>query len=126
MQLNANDGLIRSYQYAEASEALIRSYGHAEPHAHSGSTTKAVSVQQGNSGTPILQSTTFTLQQKVPNGQVNHEDMNDMDGQPPAERDMDQSNNASGRELGASNAGKCCDNMCTAALQAGELSVLEP
>ena len=55
--LNTQDGLVRTYDYAEVADG-------------SGSTTMAVSVQQGSSGAPILQRATVTLQQTAPNGQV--------------------------------------------------------
>lgn len=54
----------------------------------------------------------------------NHEAAGDREGQPPRERDMDLSNNETGRSLG-SQEGSCADS-CTDALNRGDLVVLEP
>ena len=53
-----------------------------------------------------------------------HENEGDRHGQPPEERKMDESNNASGRRL-ASQAGDCGD-LCKKALEDGTLTVLKP
>jgi len=55
----------------------------------------------------------------------NHEDAGDRrDHQPPEERKMDESNNASGRGF-ASQSGDCGD-LCKKALDDGKLTVLKP
>jgi len=53
-----------------------------------------------------------------------HENEGDRNGQPPEERKMDESNNASGRGF-ASQSGDCGD-LCKKALDDGKLSVLKP